>query len=594
MTQLDPGSPANVLAARFWEAILAEDPTTATMYGDERYDDRLEDPGPEGRARRRALMERTLAEVAAIDADGQSLEDRITLDMIGVVCRLGIVQDEQRTDLLRVVDQMAGPQTSCPRSCRSRRPTRPSGSSGSRRACAAYGGYMAANADLLREGVATGLTAPRIVAERTIAQLERLLETPPEASVDHDRRPGRLGGGPGADRGDRARRRHAGRPGVPRGAQGRLPGGQPRGPGPLVRARRRRPLPDPDPRLDDARGAIPRRSTGSASRSSSRSRRSAGRSPARPASATTPSPTGRPSPPSRRTSRRSPEELLDRARDGHRPGARPRAALLRPPAPGRLRRPGRRVVQGEGQPVRLLHPADDRRLAGRDLLRQHLRPAVADLHEARLDDLPRGGPRPSLPDRPRDGEREPQRLPAARLADGRRAPTSRAGASTPSGSPTRWGCTATTPSGSGCSTGRPGGPPGSSSTAGSTRCAGRASGRSTRSSAPGLTPTDATIETDRYIAWPGQALTYKLGQREIERLRRRDLGPRRRRLRPARLPRRGPRPRLAAARDARPRAAELGRNPGVGVVPARSSTKAAPVGPPPGPWGLRRSLSMPA
>jgi uncharacterized protein (DUF885 family) len=36
----------------------------------------------------------------------------------------------------------------------------------------------------------------------------------------------------------------------------------------------------------------------------------------------------------------------------------------------------------------------------------------------------------------------------------------------------------------------------------------------------GLSETDATIETDRYVVWPGQALTYMLGCREIERLRR--------------------------------------------------------------------------
>ena len=31
---------------------------------------------------------------------------------------------------------------------------------------------------------------------------------------------------------------------------------------------------------------------------------------------------------------------------------------------------------------------------------------------------------------------------------------------------------------------------------------------------------DAEIEVDRYTVWPGQALSYKIGQREIERARR--------------------------------------------------------------------------
>ena len=183
MTQLDPTSAVNVLADRFWDAVLAEEPTTATMYGDERFDDRLEDPSAEGRARRRRLMETTLADAAAIDPVGQSLEDRITLDMIRVVCELGIVQDDQRTDLLRVVDQMAGPQTLLPQVMTFQAADTPERLERLEARLRAYEGYMAANRELLREGIASGLTAPRIVTERTIAQLERILETPPETSV---------------------------------------------------------------------------------------------------------------------------------------------------------------------------------------------------------------------------------------------------------------------------------------------------------------------------------------------------------------------------------------------------------------------------
>ena len=42
---------------------------------------------------------------------------------------------------------------------------------------------MAANRELLHEGLLSGLTAPRIVTERTIAQMERILAIPPEESV---------------------------------------------------------------------------------------------------------------------------------------------------------------------------------------------------------------------------------------------------------------------------------------------------------------------------------------------------------------------------------------------------------------------------
>ncbi len=36
----------------------------------------------------------------------------------------------------------------------------------------------------------------------------------------------------------------------------------------------------------------------------------------------------------------------------------------------------------------------------------------------------------------------------------------------------------------------------------------------------GLTERETVNEVDRYIVWPGQALSYKVGQREIEKVRR--------------------------------------------------------------------------
>ena len=164
----------------------------------------------------------------------------------------------------------------------------------------------------------------------------------------------------------------------------RVPRQDPRGARPLVGARRRLALPDADPRLDDARPRSRATSTGSAWTSSRRSTPGGVRSPRsagfgddtmayRASLAADPANTPK-----------SKDELVDA---GHARTSSGRWRSRRATS-GRLPRAGCEVkagrgVQGEGRPVRLLLPALDRRLAARHLLRQRLRPAEPEVHEAR-------------------------------------------------------------------------------------------------------------------------------------------------------------------------------------------------------------------
>ena len=67
------------------------------FYGDERYADRLEDPGPPAGREAAPLMEETKAEAPAIPDDGLPTEERITRDMLIVVAELNIEEDDQRS-----------------------------------------------------------------------------------------------------------------------------------------------------------------------------------------------------------------------------------------------------------------------------------------------------------------------------------------------------------------------------------------------------------------------------------------------------------------------------------------------------------------
>ena len=70
------------LADDFWETLVRAFPSFATRIGDRRFDDRLEDLSSEARAARLASLKATLREASAIDREALGMVDRVSLSML--------------------------------------------------------------------------------------------------------------------------------------------------------------------------------------------------------------------------------------------------------------------------------------------------------------------------------------------------------------------------------------------------------------------------------------------------------------------------------------------------------------------------------
>ncbi len=117
-----PHEPLNELAEEYWETVLEASPSTATLLGDHRYDDRLEDLSPEAEQALRGRWAALRARLAAIGRDGLDTNDAVTHGLLGAELddalaaidhRLVELQSDQMTgfhvDLLQAVPVMAAP-----------------------------------------------------------------------------------------------------------------------------------------------------------------------------------------------------------------------------------------------------------------------------------------------------------------------------------------------------------------------------------------------------------------------------------------------------------------------------------------------------
>ncbi len=172
----DP-APVEALADEFWQAFLQREPVFATELGDDRFDDLLPDPSPVGRAKEREACRRVLAAAEAIDRDALGVEDRITLGMLEIVARIGLAQLEQGLYQLAVVDHGNGPQQLPGNLAILQRIDTPARFERLLARLAAYPSYMRGCLGVMEEGIAAGRTAAPSVVARTIEQVERLAGT---------------------------------------------------------------------------------------------------------------------------------------------------------------------------------------------------------------------------------------------------------------------------------------------------------------------------------------------------------------------------------------------------------------------------------
>ena len=171
-------TPVHAFADRAWEQFLELNPLMATVQGDDRWDDRLDDPGPEGRAAGLAMVDGWEAEIDGFGGLELSVEDQVTLGVIRFV--IGRLREGHELKLwhFEAMDALEGPQIFVADLARLQVADDPESLRKLLARLAAYPSWMAAHRANLAEGIAAGRTAAPAVVERCLTQTRRMVETP--------------------------------------------------------------------------------------------------------------------------------------------------------------------------------------------------------------------------------------------------------------------------------------------------------------------------------------------------------------------------------------------------------------------------------
>ena len=173
----DPNAAVTKLADRFWEGALERDPLYATLLGDDRYDDRLPELGPEGRKADATAYRDVLETIDAMGDAELDTESLITRDMLALVARNGLEALDAKLYQLSL-DHIGGPQTAPAQIAQYQRADDEARLEKLLTRFAGYPRMIDQHIGTLAEGVADGRTQAEMPVTRAIEQIERMLATP--------------------------------------------------------------------------------------------------------------------------------------------------------------------------------------------------------------------------------------------------------------------------------------------------------------------------------------------------------------------------------------------------------------------------------
>jgi len=188
----DAGDPeVSALLDRYWEDMLRLDPLLATQVGDDRYDDLWPDASADGRTERLDVQRTAIRDAGKVDRPDLGLDDRNAIDLLRAIAQRDIDATEFRLDRLMAVSHLWGPGTILGDLASIQQADTPERLQKYADRLRGLPAFLAEMEVIAQDGIDARCTSAMVVVDRAIAQLERLLaldasNSPALGAVDPD------------------------------------------------------------------------------------------------------------------------------------------------------------------------------------------------------------------------------------------------------------------------------------------------------------------------------------------------------------------------------------------------------------------------